>query len=47
MNETEIRMYESICRHDGIKAGEITREIPVCSGDMLLNAFDEFIGFLK
>ena len=26
MNETEIRMYESICRHDGIKAREIARE---------------------
>jgi len=24
-----------------------SREIPVCSGDMLFNVFDEFIGFLK
>jgi len=26
---------------------ESSREIPVCSGDMLFNVFDEFIGFLK
>ena len=26
---------------------ESTREIPVCSGDMLFNVFDEFMGFLK
>lgn len=27
MNETEIKMYETICRNDGIKAREIAREI--------------------
>ena len=27
MNETEIKMYSVICRHDGIKAREIAREI--------------------
>jgi len=27
MNETEIKMYEAICRNDGIKAREIAKEI--------------------
>lgn len=29
LNDTEIRMYESICRHDGIKAKDIAREAGV------------------
>lgn len=34
MNETEIRMYESICRHDGIKAREIAKETGVPKTDI-------------
>jgi hypothetical protein len=34
MNETEIRMYESICRRDGIKAREIAKETGVPKTDI-------------
>ena len=27
--------------------GESDRVLPVCSGDMLFNVFDEYLGFLK
>lgn len=30
-----------------IPLGESTAEIPVCSGDMLFNIFDEYLGFLE
>lgn len=32
MDETERKMYEAICRHDGIKAREIAREIAGAAG---------------
>ena len=34
MNDTEIRMYESICRHDGIKAREIAKETGISKTDI-------------
>ena len=34
MNETEIQMYELICRNDGIKAREIAREVGVEKTDI-------------
>lgn len=30
-----------------VPLGETTAELPVCSGDMLFNIFDEYIGFLE
>lgn len=30
-----------------VPIGETTAELPVCSGDMLFNVFDEYIGFLE
>lgn len=33
-------------RYKYVPLGESTAEIPVCSGDMLFNIFDEYLGFL-
>ena len=30
-----------------VPLGETTAELPVCSGDMLFNVFDEYLGFLE
>ena len=30
-----------------VPIGQSDRILPVCSGDMLFNVFDEYIGFLK
>ena len=30
-----------------VPIGESTAELPVCSGDMLFNVFDEYLGFLE
>ena len=34
-------------RFDFVQIGEADAVLPVCSGDMLFNVFDEYIGFLK
>ena len=37
--QTERKICAAICRSDFI--------LPVCSGDMLFNVFDEYLGFLS
>ena len=54
--QTERKICAVICQSNGLKAKDIARQLnldrsdsvlPVCSGDMLFNVFDEYLGFLS